>query len=152
CLAIAIWRRRTLLHVAIAAALFIGANLALVHWQQKFGEVRSMTGRQLFFSMYLHSDGVAASGPYGAQLRRWLAEFVRNAEAKDHDLRSLGGPPVSDDDFRLLYRPYAGRPDQLVDAMFRHPGTQYFWTMFMAAEAMKSEHPDRLFLGAAIEH
>jgi hypothetical protein len=152
CLAVALWRRRALIHIAICVALIISANVALDAWQRKFGEVRSMNGRILFFKTYLQSGGMGASGPNGLALRRVLVDLFRDELAQNHDLRSLGGPAMSDQDYRLLYLQYAGDPEQLVDAMFRHPTTQYFWTMFCAADAVRGAHPDRLFLWTAIEH
>jgi hypothetical protein len=150
CLAIALWRRRALFHVAICVVLFLGANVAMYAWQRQSGPVRSMTGRQVFINIYMNSRGMELSGPHGRELRRVLVDFFRSTQG--FDLRNFGGPPVSEEDYQLLYRRYAGDPERLADVIFKNPTMQYFWTLFSVADNVPGEHPDRLFLWAAIEH
>jgi hypothetical protein len=120
CIPALLYRRGAMKHVAICVIAFIGINLELQHWHNKFGPPQSMFGRQVFVNFYL--NGIDASLPGISELRSELIKTGGDAAKIDAALRELTLP-----NYWYLFEVADLRPiNPKADAAFLSASTEQF--------------------------
>ena len=121
--------RRHLLHVILAAALFLAITISFaVYRHSKAGAAASAgVGAMVFFDVYLTSGGLDEDEPRVMMLRQKLIDFFQKNPNAERDIFRPGLAKQSEETYANLFDRYEGRPTEQVDAMLRHPHVAYYW-------------------------